>query len=61
MLLTEFFYPILWQLFCALDKRTGLPVMPVDRDATPQDGGEGEKKLPPGIVLGPDGKPYVLF
>ena len=33
--------------------------MPLDRDGQPVQTAEEDKKLPPGVVLGPDGKPYV--
>jgi hypothetical protein len=57
MPLTELYYPILSRFFCIVEKRTGEPVMPLESDVQP--GGEEDKKLPPGIVLGPDGKPCV--
>jgi hypothetical protein len=59
MPLTELINPILLQFFCIVEKRTGEPVMPLDvhgNDVRPEEEKQ-EKKLPPGVVLGPDGKP----
>ena len=67
MLLTELDWPILQHFFCAVEYNTGMPPQPLD--ATPaqlaeaqrkQDGEDSRpKQLPKGVVLGPDGKPYV--
>ena len=52
--------------FCAVEESTGMPPQPLD--ATPQqlanvqkkqDEDSKPKQLPKGVVLGPDGKPYV--
>lgn len=66
MVLTELDFPILQQFFCSVERRTGMPAQPLE--ATPeqrqraeqQDEDHKPKQLPKGVVLGPDGKPYVL-
>jgi mitochondrial FAD-linked sulfhydryl oxidase len=64
MPVTEFEFPILQHFFCVIEKRTGMPVQPLE--ATPeqaaraglaQDDENRPKQLPKGVVLGPDGKP----
>lgn len=63
MPVTQIPYPILSQFGCAVTKTTGMPPQPLD--ATPEQKAQvGEedktpKQLPKGVVLGPDGKPYV--
>lgn len=55
--------PILSWFFCSVENNTGMPPQPLD--ATPQqraaadndNGDGGQKPLPKGVVLGPDGKP----
>jgi FAD-linked sulfhydryl oxidase len=59
MPLTELLYPILSQFFCIVEKRTGQPAMPLERDSTQHGADERGKELPKGVVLGPDGKPYA--
>lgn len=68
MPLTQIDFPILQSFFCSVEARTGMPPQPLD--ATPQQAVEaqrreqqqdgGDKPLPKGVVLGPDGKPYVM-
>jgi len=67
MPLTEFDFPILQYFFCSVEKRTGMPAQPLH--ATPEQLARAEqqqkedarpKQLPKGIVLGPDGKPWVM-
>jgi FAD-linked sulfhydryl oxidase len=63
MPVTEIPYPILSQFGCAVTKTTGMPPQPLD--ATPEQRAQVDeedrtpKQLPKGVVLGPDGKPYV--
>lgn len=63
MPITQIPYPILSQFGCAVTKTTGMPPQPLD--ATPEQKAQGDqedrtpKQLPKGVVLGPDGKPYV--
>ena len=58
---TALFYPVLSRFLCAVEMTTGLPAQHLD--APPEQRqrvDEDEKKvLPKGVVLGPDGKPYV--
>lgn len=64
--------PILSQFLCVVESRTGMPAQPLaapspqgssnsDNDAADTQahvaGADGPKKLPKGVVLGPDGKP----
>lgn len=60
MPVTQFEFPILQFFFCRVEKETGMPVQPVittpEQQAQLED---GSKPLPKGVVLGPDGKPYV--
>ena len=67
MPLTESPYPILSHFLCAVENVTGMPPQPLD--ATPEQAAEAgqpkdentrPKQLPKGVVLGKDGKPYVL-
>ncbi|KAK3080939.1 hypothetical protein LTS18_011741 [Coniosporium uncinatum] len=54
-------FPILLQFFCAVAQTTGMPPQPLDEEkGASNDGGVDTtpKKLPKGIVLGADGKPY---
>lgn len=58
----EIYLPILSKFLCAVETMTGLPPQPLDapleqRQRVEQD--EEKKQLPKGVVLGPDGKPYV--
>jgi FAD-linked sulfhydryl oxidase len=64
MPLTQIEIPILQSFFCVVEGVTGMPPQPLD--ASPQqllqqqqkrDGDGTPKKLPKGVVLGPDGKP----
>lgn len=64
MSLTELDFTILQKFFCAIERRTGMPAQPLD--ATPEQIAMAEQKqsdqtkpLLKGVVLGPDGKPYV--
>jgi len=63
MPITQIPYPILSQFGCAVTKTTGMPPQPLD--ATPAQKAQVDeedrtpKQLPKGVVLGPDGKPYV--
>lgn len=64
-------YPILARFLCAVGTTTGMPAQPLDasrsaaqgsnndddNDATTQAHVDAPKKLPKGVVLGPDGKP----
>ncbi|KAK3706186.1 Flavin-linked sulfhydryl oxidase of the mitochondrial IMS [Vermiconidia calcicola] len=66
---TDLDIPILQYFFCSVEGATGMPPQPLD--ATPQQFAEAQRKeqqqdgdtkstpLPKGVVLGPDGKPYV--
>lgn len=65
---TQIEWPILQHFFCAVENTTGMPPQPLD--ATAQQLANAQKKqdeednrpkqLPKGVVLGPDGKPYVF-
>lgn len=64
MPVTETPFPILIHFLCAVVNVTGMPLQPLD--ATPEQASRAEKagdedttakKLPKGVVLGPDGKP----
>jgi FAD-linked sulfhydryl oxidase len=67
MPITQIPYPILSQFGSAVTKTTGMPPQPLD--ATPEqkaqaqaqqdDDTKAPAQLPKGVVLGPDGKPYV--
>lgn len=61
MPITQIPYPILSQFGCAVTKTTGMPPQPLD--ASPEqkakEDEQSPKQLPKGVVLGPDGKPYV--
>ena len=62
MPLTSLDYPILSQFLCVVEKRTGMPAVPTPQEAhsaQQEQKDETPKKLPKGVVLGPDGKPYV--
>lgn len=64
MPITEIQLPILSRFLCAVQMTTGMPAQPLDAAGEQQqrDSGEEQKKaLPKGVVLGPDGKPYVWF
>lgn len=61
-------WPILQHFFCAVESSTGMPPQPLDATAQQlenaqrkqkQDDDAKPKQLPKGVVLGPDGKPYV--
>ncbi|KAI9708313.1 MAG: hypothetical protein M1820_004017 [Bogoriella megaspora] len=52
--------PILLQFFCSIEQQTGMPPQPLDAQPNGQTSEEQDhtpKKLPKGVVLGPDGKP----
>jgi len=54
-------FPVLLQFFCAVAHTTGMPPQPLDAEKGASSDGNVDitpKKLPKGIVLGPDGKPY---
>lgn len=64
---TQLEFPILLRFLCAVEINTGMPLLPLDAKApslaeTPkkQRDDERPKQLPKGVVLGPDGKPYVM-
>ena len=66
MPITQIQLPILQFFFCAVESQTGMPPQPLD--ATPsqlaqaqqkQNNNDRPKQIPKGVVLGPDGKPYV--
>lgn len=71
MPLTHIDFPILQSFFCSVEARTGMPPQPLDatseqvmeaskREQQQRSGGGGEgKAMANGVVLGPDGKPYV--
>ena len=69
MPLTGLEFPILTRFLCAVETMTGLPPQPLDASTqqqqpqaqgqSKQEDGDKPKPLPKGIVLGPDGKPYV--
>jgi FAD-linked sulfhydryl oxidase len=56
-------YPILLHFLCTVKQLTGMPAISLDTASastnTHDDTGSGEepRKLPKGVVLGPDGKP----
>jgi len=66
MPITQIDFPILQSFFCTVENRTGMPPQPLDAspqqlaEAQKRDGNE-DKPLPKGVVLGPDGKPYVFW
>lgn len=60
MPVTSIWYPILSQFLCAVEKSTGMPAQPLDADKPGREDHVTDsqpKKLPKGVVLGPDGKP----
>lgn len=62
MPVTEIDFPILQYFFCRVEMTTGLPPQPLN--ATPEQRAQAvengdNRTLPKGVVLGPDGKPYV--
>jgi len=60
MPITQTEYPILATFLCSVEKNTGMPAQPLDVDEKQDNAGQidtGPKKLPKGVVLGPDGKP----
>ena len=62
MPITEIYFPILSRFLCAVEMTTGLPAQPLDAPPEQRQRVEQEdekKALPKGVVLGPDGKPYV--
>lgn len=65
MPVTQIEFPILQSFFCVVENVTGLPPQPLD--ASPkqlkmlEEREKEDKPLPKGVVLGPDGKPYVQF
>ena len=65
MPITEIQLPILSRFLCAVQMTTGMPAQPLDAQSEQQqqNGGEEQqqKALPKGVVLGPDGKPYVII
>jgi FAD-linked sulfhydryl oxidase len=55
-------FPILSHFFCTVEMSTGLPPQPLDATAEQRVRAQDDDKaktLPKGVVLGPDGKPYV--
>lgn len=63
---TQLQFPILLQFLCAVENTTGMPPQPLNASPAQlanapkyQGGDEKPKQLPKGVVLGPDGKPYV--
>lgn len=60
MPLTQIPIPVLAHFLCIVENMTGLPAQPLD--ATPEQRAQAQdgNPLPKGVVLGPDGKPYVL-
>lgn len=72
MPVTQIEFPILQSFFCVVEGVTGMPPQPLD--ASPeqverqqqrerqdeQSVGGSKPKMPKGVVLGPDGKPYVI-
>lgn len=68
MATTQIEFSILQQFLCTVESVTGMPPQPLDatrpRLAETQqkrDGDDRPKQLPKGVVLGPDGKPYVAI
>lgn len=65
MPLTQIDFPVLQHFLCIVESRTGMPVQPTDVSPLPaqqkqrDDDDTTPKQLPKGVVLGPDGKPYV--
>ena len=64
MPVTESWYPVLSHFLCSVEKNTGMPPQPLDaappsRPSTDSNDDTKPKALPKGVVLGPDGKPYV--
>lgn len=66
MPVTSLEVPILSQFLCVVESRTGMPAQPLDTSLSrgsnnsnddTQAGADAPKKLPKGVVLGPDGKP----
>jgi FAD-linked sulfhydryl oxidase len=63
MPMTSVEVPILSQFFWSVERNTGMPPQPLA--ATPEQRAKAEERdvdkqpLPKGVVLGPDGKPYV--
>ncbi|OJD30549.1 fad dependent sulfhydryl oxidase [Diplodia corticola] len=55
--------PILSQFLCVVESRTGMPAQPLDAPSQGSNNSDSDahadapKKLPKGVVLGPDGKP----
>lgn len=62
---TQIEIPILSHFLCSVESTTGMPPQPLD--ATVEQAAAAKKRdeqlnsqpLPKGVVLGPDGKPYV--
>jgi hypothetical protein len=63
MPITELYFPVLSRFLCAVEMTTGLPAQPLDAPPEQRQRVEEDEKkvLPKGVVLGPDGKPYVQF
>jgi hypothetical protein len=66
---TEIELPILSHFLCAVEGTTGMPPQPLDatveqivaaKQKDAEIDGQQQRPLPKGVVLGPDGKPYVL-
>ncbi|KAF9630860.1 hypothetical protein BFW01_g1422 [Lasiodiplodia theobromae] len=63
MPVTSLEVPILSQFLCVVESRTGMPAQPLDTslsrasNTSNDDTQDAPKKLPKGVVLGPDGKP----
>ena len=69
MPVTQIEFPILQSFFCVVANTTGLPPQPLDASTPKQlkmleererERQQDARPLPKGVVLGPDGKPYVV-
>ena len=63
MPVTETQYPVLSHFLCSVEKNTGMPPLPIDSASqkSTDDDATKPKQLPKGVVLGPDGKPYIYL
>jgi hypothetical protein len=59
MPITEIQFPIISKFFCAVELATGMPPQPLDAEKRSDEASQ-TTKLPSGVVLGPDGKPYAF-
>lgn len=63
---TQLDFPILLRFLCAVESNTGMPLLPLEAkppslaETPKKKEDERPKQLPKGVVLGPDGKPYVM-